>query len=118
MIGQRLALVVIMSAVAVAGTRAGFSQAGGESGRNIYGAGNNSCAQWTDARDRDAWMGAGQWLLGFVSASVMYSKAPPAKTDARTIASWVDKYCLSHSGSDLSDTARELVELLISGKQP
>lgn len=111
-------LVIVMLAAIAAGTGQGFSQAGGEAGRTIYGAGNNSCAQWTAARDRDTWMGAGQWLLGFVSASAMYSKTPPAKAEARAMASWVDQFCLSHSGSDLSDAARELVELLISGKQP
>ncbi len=117
MIRLRFALVVIMLAVVLAGTPVGSGQAGGE-GRTIYGAGTNTCAQWTDARDKDTWLSAGQWLLGFVSASAMYSKTPPSRTDARAIANWVDTYCLSHSGSDLSDAARELVELLISGKQP
>ena len=117
MIRQRFALVVIILAVA-AGSRAGLTQAGREAGRAVYGAGNNTCIQWTDARDRDTWMNAGQWVLGFVSASALYSKAAPVKTDARSIASWMDEYCLAHTGSDVSDAARELVELLISGKQP
>lgn len=63
-------------------------------------------------------MTAGQWVLGFVSASAVCSKAPPSKTDARAITAWVDKYCMDDTGKEVADAARELVELLISGRQP
>ena len=109
-------LVILLVTVAASGTA--LTQSFNTAGRAVYGAGNNSCAQWTDARDHDTWATAGQWVLGFVSATAMYSRVSPAKTDARSIANWIDKYCLAHSGSDLSDGARELVELLLSGTAP
>jgi hypothetical protein len=82
--------------------------------RRIYGAGTNSCGQWTEARKGDDWFTAGQWVLGFVSAANQYSKTPPGKSDSRSMASWVDDYCYTNPDHDLSDAAQGLVAFLLS----
>jgi hypothetical protein len=87
--------------------------------RRIYGAGTNSCAHWTDSRQKnEGWVTSGQWLLGFVSAANVYASAPPSDTDSRAIASWMDSYCSTHADQDLSDAAQELVLFLMAGSRP
>lgn len=88
----------------------------GQDDRTIYGAGTNSCAQWMEARKTQAWFTAGQWVLGFVSAANYYSKTPPARSDARSMAKWVDDYCRDRSESDLAEAAQELTEALLRAK--
>jgi hypothetical protein len=86
----------------------------GQDDRTIYGAGTNTCAQWTQARDAgENWFTAGQWILGFVSAANQYAKVPPARSDARWMARWVDDYCREHADHDVADAAHELVEALL-----
>jgi hypothetical protein len=113
MFTQRFALVVV-ALISVVTSVAAFTQAGSDADRTIYGAGTNSCSHWTDAREGETWITSGQWILGFVSAANQFSKVPPAKTDARSLASWIDDYCYEHPMSDLAEAARELVEWLIS----
>lgn len=103
------ALVVVAASVTV------FAQTRVDGDRTTYGAGTNSCGQWSEAREHDAWITSGQWILGFVSAANQYSKVAPTKTDARSLANWVDSYCAAHQTSDLADAARELVEGLVTG---
>jgi hypothetical protein len=117
MFKQRFAFAV-MALVTVVTSVAAFTQAGRDDGRTIYGAGTNSCSLWSDARERETWFTSGQWILGFVSAANQYSKVAPAKTDARSLASWVDDYCRERPMSDLADAARELVERLVNGTYP
>ena len=115
----RVGLSVI--ALAVTSATVTFTQTGNaarEAGRTIYGAGTNSCEQWTDARQRDTWFTAGQWILGFVSAANQYSRIAPVKATARDMARWVDDYCSTNSTSDVAAAAEALVELLVNGRQP
>ena len=110
---HRVALI-IGTAVVVAAAVGLF----GQDDRTIYGAGTNSCDHWTSARAGDAWLTSGQWILGFVSAANRYSKAPPTRSDARSMARWIDEYCRDHPTSDIADATQELVELLVSGRTP
>ena len=87
--------------------------------RRIYGAGTNSCAHWTESRQKgEGWIMSGQWLLGFVSAANVYASSPPSDTDSRAIASWMDTYCSTHPDVDLSDAVQELVHFLMAGTRP
>ncbi len=88
-----------------------------QSDRTIYGAGTNSCAHWTETRKGNDWFTAGQWVLGFVSAANQYSRTPPAASNARTIAEWVDNYCQKHPADDLSDASQALVTFLLTSSQ-
>lgn len=106
-------LLVTMLAIA-----AGSIGLSGQSDRTIYGAGTNSCAQWTESRKSRAWFTSGQWVLGFVSAANTYSKTPPAKSDAQSMARWVDDYCRDHEASDLAEAAQQLTEALLTAKLP
>ncbi|MQA30021.1 MAG: hypothetical protein GEU82_09310 [Luteitalea sp.] len=108
----------VVSLLAAAGSVVAVAQTGREANRTIYGAGTNSCSVWTEARQDERWFTSGQWILGFVSAANQYSKVPPTKTDARTVASWVDDYCYQHATSDLADAARELVDHMVAGTYP
>lgn len=117
MMKQRFAFSVVVLVTWVSSVLA-ITQAGGDADRTIYGAGTNSCGLWTDAREDDTWFTSGQWILGFISAANQYSKVAPAKTDARSLASWVDDYCREHPASDLAGAARELVERLVAGTYP
>ena len=102
----------------VAGFVPSVTQLRPEADRTMYGAGTNSCTQWTEARRGDSWFTAGQWVLGFVSAANQYSTVPPAKAEARDMARWVDDYCREHAESDVADAGKGLVELLLAGQQP
>jgi hypothetical protein len=104
-------VVLVMVAVAVLAESVALV---GQDDRTIYGAGTNSCAQWTKTRDGgEGWFTAGQWILGFVSAANQYAKVPPARSDARWMARWVDDYCRDHADQDLAEAAHELVEALL-----
>jgi hypothetical protein len=117
MVKQRFAFAVL-ALVSMVSSIAALAQGGREADRTIYGAGTNSCSSWTEAREGDMWFTSGQWILGFVSAANQYSKVPPVKTDARSLASWVDDYCRENPMSDLADAARELVDRLVAGTAP
>lgn len=101
-------------AIVAAAVLAGSVALLGQDDRTIYGAGTNTCAQWSQARDGgDGWFTAGQWILGFVSAANQYARIPPARSDARWMARWVDDYCREHADHDVAEAAHELVEALL-----
>ena len=110
---QAAAALVTVAILAGSGTL--FSQ----DDRTIYGAGANSCAQWTKERaEGAAWLVPAQWLLGYVSAINRYSRTPPARIEARDMALRIDAYCEVRPDDDVSDAAEELVEYLLSGSSP
>jgi hypothetical protein len=109
---------ITMLLVAGLAIAAGSSGVSTQDNRTIYGAGTNTCSQWTESRTGEGWFTAGQWVLGFVSAANRYSKTPPTKSDARSMARWVDDYCRDHADRDVADAAEALVEALMTAKLP
>jgi hypothetical protein len=106
----RYLLVAVALLVTIGGALRAFSN---QDDRRIYGAGTNSCAEWTESRKGDGWITAGQWMLGYVSAANQFSKAAPALSDARSMARWLDDYCVESPEHDLSDATRALVDFLL-----
>jgi hypothetical protein len=79
----------------------------------VYGWGTQSCGAWIAAAATDpvARLEATEWILGWVSATGLYS-APLKESDVVAMNTWVDGYCQAHPLDDVQDAAAYLTGAL------
>ncbi len=72
----------------------------------VFGAGLNSCNQWTEDRKTNDWSGPVQWLLGYLSSTDISYYTKDGNNDAFT--AWIDNYCRAHPFQNLQNAADTL----------
>jgi hypothetical protein len=81
----------------------------------IAGAGTASCQTWSTTKLQGGSDSLEQWIFGFLSGAAYGRHGKPSQpnprhgTDAVSVLSWIDKYCLSHSDAPVASAARAFI---------
>ena len=85
----------------------------------MMGAGNVTCKEWTALRASSEYFSAGNWILGFLSATALNSGEDiltASKADG--LFNTVDGYCSKYPKQTISDAAVELANHLLDKTSP
>ncbi|MCK5359446.1 MAG: hypothetical protein KAJ95_02405 [Gammaproteobacteria bacterium] len=86
---------------------------------NMLGAGKVSCKEWQSQRATTEYFSAGNWILGFLSATA-WSTGEDILTASKADALFnaIDGYCEKHPKQSIADAAMELVDHLRDKTSP
>ncbi len=81
----------------------------------MMGAGNVSCKEWAQLRTSTEYFSAGNWLLGFLSATAWNSGKDILSTKkAETLFNAVDEFCSKEPDQSIADAAVGLSDQMLN----
>jgi hypothetical protein len=85
-----------------------------------FGAGESSCGTWTATRKADNTTAQvmESWVLGFVTASELWSPQDLKDTDSAGLAGQIDLYCAAHPLDKVLDASMDLVKKISPTAKP
>ena len=112
-VGAVLVLAMLVGQGVAAPAAMAHKQEGGKT--ILYGAGAQTCGQWTQDRSKDGFARQLEiaWIEGFVSGAEGVSSSRFSKSDAGGMTGYVDNYCSLHPLDKIAGAAIELTAELV-----